>query len=64
MDPEHIKFLRGDSRQKEAWQIYAHLDIENIQADYLRCMPSLLSKLPAEQQTLTGTPVKISSFYQ
>lgn len=43
MDPEHIKFLRGDSLRKEAWQRYNHLDIDVVRHEYLRRIPQLLS---------------------
>jgi len=42
MDPQHIKWLRGDSLQKEAWQIYNHIDPEMVRAEYERCIPKLL----------------------
>lgn len=43
MDPEHIKFLRGDSLSSESWQIYNHIDIEEVRAEYLRRIPKLIS---------------------
>lgn len=43
MDPEHIKWLRGDSLTSEAWQIYNHIDIEEVRIEYLRRIPGLLS---------------------
>lgn len=41
MDPQHIKFLRGDSLSSEAWQIYNHIDPEEVRQEYLRRMPRL-----------------------
>jgi integrase/recombinase XerD len=42
MDPEHIKFLRGDVLTREAWQLYNHIDLETVREEYLRCAPRLL----------------------
>ena len=42
MDPEYIKWLRGDSLQKEAWQIYNHIDPEIVREDYIRCIPKII----------------------
>ena len=42
MSPEHIKYLRGDSLTREAWQIYLHIDPEQVKKEYERCIPSLL----------------------
>ncbi|WP_370575730.1 tyrosine-type recombinase/integrase [Methanomethylovorans sp.] len=42
MDPEYIKYLRGDIMTREAWEIYNHLDIEDIRRAYLMCSPKLL----------------------
>jgi len=42
MSPEHIKWLRGDSLSREAWQIYLHIDPEDVRTEYFRCIPSLL----------------------
>lgn len=42
MNPQHIKYLRGDSLKKEAWQMYNHIEIEDVRAEYLRCIPKLL----------------------
>jgi integrase/recombinase XerD len=44
MDPQYIKFLRGDSLRKESWQIYNRIDIELVRVEYLRCMPQLGGK--------------------
>ena len=44
MDPQYIKWLRGDSMQKEAWQVYNHIDPETVRAEYERCIPQLLTK--------------------
>lgn len=41
MDPQYIKWLRGDSLQKEAWQIYNHIDPEHVREEYERCIPKL-----------------------
>jgi len=41
MDPQYIKFLRGDSLREESWQIYNRIDIELVKAEYLRCMPRI-----------------------
>lgn len=38
MDPQYIKFLRGDSLREESWQIYNRIDIGLVRAEYLRCM--------------------------
>ena len=40
---DYIKWLRGDSIQKEAWQLYNHIDPEEVRQDYLRCIPQLIS---------------------
>lgn len=42
MDPQYIKWLRGDSLQKEAWQVHNHIDIESVRMEYERCIPKLL----------------------
>ena len=42
MDPEYIKWLRGDSLNKEAWQIYNHIDQETVKTEFERCIPKLL----------------------
>ena len=42
LDPQHIKYLRGDTLRKEAWQIYNHIEPEDVRAEYLRCVPKLL----------------------
>ena len=42
MDPQYIKWLRGDSLRKEAWQIYNHIDPETVRAEYEQCIPKLL----------------------
>jgi integrase/recombinase XerD len=44
MDPQYIKFLRGDSLRKESWQIYNLIDIELVRAEYLRCIPRISGK--------------------
>lgn len=44
MDPQYIKFLRGDSLKEESWQIYNRIDIELVRAEYLRCMPQICGK--------------------
>jgi len=41
MNPQYIKFLRGDSLRKESWQIYNRIDIELVRTEYLRCMPRI-----------------------
>ncbi|WP_052402726.1 tyrosine-type recombinase/integrase [Methanococcoides methylutens] len=41
MDPQYIKWLRGDSLQKEAWQIYNHIDPEHVREEYEKCIPKL-----------------------
>lgn len=43
MDPEHLKWLRGDSLSSEAWQIYNHIDPEEVRQEYLRRIPKLIS---------------------
>ena len=42
MDPQYIKWLRGDSLQNEAWQVYNHIDPEMVREAYERCIPKLL----------------------
>jgi len=42
MDSQYIKWLRGDSLQNEAWQVYNHIDQETVRAEYKRCIPKLL----------------------
>ena len=42
MDPQYIKWIRGDSLKKEAWQIYNHIDPDMVRAEYERCIPKLL----------------------
>jgi len=41
MDPQYIKFLRGDSLREESWQIYNQIDIGLVRAEYLRCIPQI-----------------------
>ena len=43
MNIEHIKWLRGDAMRKEAWQMYNHIDIEEVRQEYLRRIPKLIS---------------------
>ncbi|KAB2942422.1 MAG: site-specific recombinase [Candidatus Methanoperedens nitroreducens] len=43
MDPQYIKFLRGDSMRVESWQIYNRIDPEMVRIEYLRCIPKILS---------------------
>lgn len=43
MDPEYLKWLRGDSLSSEAWEIYNHIDIEEVRIEYLRRIPKLIS---------------------
>ena len=42
MDPQYIKWLRGDSLRKEAWQVYNHIDPEMVRGEYERSIPKLL----------------------
>lgn len=42
MNPEYIKWLRGDSLKKDAWELYNHIDIEVVREEYLRRIPKLL----------------------
>lgn len=44
MNPQYIKFLRGDSMWDESWQIYNRIDIELVRAEYLRYIPQILSR--------------------
>lgn len=44
MNPQYIKFLRGDSLRDESWQIYNRIDIELVRVEYLRHIPSLCQK--------------------
>lgn len=41
MNEEYIKWVRGDALQ-EAWQIYNHIDLEEVRREYEACIPSLL----------------------
>lgn len=41
MDPQYIKFLRGDSLRKESWQIYNRIDIELVRAEYMKYVPQI-----------------------
>lgn len=50
MNPEIIKWLRGDSLHAEAWQIYDHIDTEEARTEYLRCIPRLLPEANPERQ--------------
>lgn len=62
MDKEFIKWLRGDSLSKEAWEIYNHIDPEDVRQEYLRCTPGLLgqSKLVCSSGfKLTSEPRKL-----
>jgi len=43
MTPLYIKFLRGDSLRTESWMIYNRIDSELVRAEYMRCMPQILS---------------------
>lgn len=43
MNIEYIKWLRGDALHKEAWQIYNHIDIEEVRQEYLHRIPKLVS---------------------
>ncbi len=43
MNEEYIKWLRGDSLKKDAWQRYNHIDPEEVREDYLRKIPQLIS---------------------
>ncbi len=47
MNPEYIKWLRGDSLKKDAWEIYNHIDIEEVRQEYMRCIPKLIEGLAA-----------------
>lgn len=42
LSPIYIKWLRGDSPGKEAWEQYNHIDPENVRAEYLRRIPKLI----------------------
>jgi integrase/recombinase XerD len=44
MNPEYIKFLRGDSMRLESWQIYNRIDLELVRAEYLRYIPKIMKK--------------------
>jgi integrase/recombinase XerD len=43
MNIEYLKWLRGDALHKEAWQIYNHIDPEEVRQEYLRRIPQLIS---------------------
>lgn len=42
MKDQYIKWIRGDSMSKEAWQGYNHIDPEKVRCEYLRCIPKIL----------------------
>jgi len=42
MDPEYIRWLRGDSMEVSSWQIYNHIDTEAVRAEYIKYIPKLL----------------------
>lgn len=42
INPEYIRWLRGDSMQTSSWQIYNHIDVEDVRKEYERCIPQLL----------------------
>lgn len=42
MDPEYIRWLRGDSMDVSSWQIYNHIDIEAVRKEYEKNVPKLL----------------------
>lgn len=42
MNPQYIKFLRGDSMRGESWQIYNRIDIDLVRAEYLKHIPRLI----------------------
>jgi integrase/recombinase XerD len=44
MNPQYIKFLRGDSMRSEAWQIYNRIDLELVRGEYLRYIPKIMKK--------------------
>jgi integrase len=44
MDPEYIKYLRGDVIEPEAWQIYNAIDPEDVRSEYLNKIPKLFAK--------------------
>lgn len=44
MNPQYIKFLRGDSMRLEAWQIYNRIDLELVRGEYLRYIPKIMKK--------------------
>ncbi len=44
MVPQYIKWLRGDSLTSEAWEIYNHIDPDDVRQEYLRCIPQLLGQ--------------------
>ncbi len=44
MNPQYIKFLRGDSLREESWQMYNRIDIEIVRVEYLRCVPQICER--------------------
>lgn len=42
MDRRYIKFLRGDCLTSEAWEIYDHIEPEDVRQEYLQCIPRLM----------------------
>ncbi len=44
MKKEYIQFLRGDSMTRESWEVYNHIDPEDVRQEYLRCVPRLLGQ--------------------
>lgn len=46
MKDQYIKWLRGDSLNKEAWQGYNRIDPWIVRREYLQCIPKLLTSVP------------------
>jgi len=52
MEPEYIKWLRGDSLRAEAWQIYNHIDGDQVRQEYLRCIPAIMQESQSKNITV------------
>lgn len=41
MNPQYIKFLRGDSLKDESWQVYNRIDLDLVRDEYLKYIPKI-----------------------
>jgi len=60
MDPEYIKWLRGDSLRSEAWQIYNHIDSEEVRQEYLRRIPGIMQASQSKNIPVRGSNTYLS----